>query len=148
MLYSDLSLTLCSVAFAPVRFVRHGQFVNLSRVSPLVLHTMNTAHDNTKCVLRADQHMAICLSAILVVECHLLTATDRGLRNKFIKGTLHNQETQRLVGAVCMVFGHGSVLQAQIERDSMIFGTLGNYHSAGVYLVVFWFLLALTVSRC
>jgi hypothetical protein len=77
--------------------------------------------------------MAICLSAILVVECHLLTATDRGLRNKFIKGTLHDQEMQRLMGATCMVFGHGTVLHAQIEHDSMIFSMLGR---AAIVLLV------------
>jgi hypothetical protein len=35
-----------------------------------------------------------------------------------------------------MVFGHGSVVQAQIERDSMVFGTLGSYHSSGVFCTV------------
>lgn len=90
---------------------------------------MYTAHDNTKSALHADQRLAICLSPILVEECHLLTATDRGLRNKFIKGRLHEQEMQRLVGATCMVLGHGPVLHAQIDRDMMVFSTMGNWRS-------------------
>lgn len=72
--------------------------------------------------------MAICLSPILVVESHLLTPTDKGLFNKFIKGTLHEQEMQRLVGATCMSFGH-PILHAQIERDNMIFATNGSWKS-------------------
>jgi hypothetical protein len=58
-----------------------------------------------------------------------LDPTDRGLRNKFIKGTLHQQEMQRFVAATCMAFGHGPVLHAQIYRDSMEFSTLGSWRS-------------------
>jgi hypothetical protein len=94
-----------------------------------MLHTIYTAHDNTKSNLHADQRLAICLSCILVVESHLLTATDRGLRNKFIKGRLHEQEMQRFVGATCMAFGHGPILHAQIDRDAMVFSTMGSWRS-------------------
>jgi len=66
---------------------------------------------------------------VLVVDSHLLSPADRGLHNKFIKGTLHQQEMQRFVGATCMVFGHGPLLHVQIERDSMVFGTMGLWHS-------------------
>jgi hypothetical protein len=93
------------------------------------LHTVYTSNDLTKSALHAERRLAICLSAILVVECHLLTATDRGLRNKFIKGRLHDQEMQRFVGAACMAFGHGAVLHAQIDRDAMVFSTMGNWRS-------------------
>jgi hypothetical protein len=93
------------------------------------LHTVFTAHDNTKSTLHAEQRLAICLSPILVEKCHLLTASDSGLRNKYIKGRLHEQEMQRFVGATCMAFGHGSVLHAQIDRDMMVFSTMGNWRS-------------------
>ena len=118
-----------------MRFSQHHHFVNLSRVSPLKLHTVFSAHDNTKSLLHANQRMAICFSPILVVESHLITPSDRGLRNKFIKGTLHEQEMQRLVGATCMAFGHGPILHAQIDRDSMIFSTLGNWRTG---MFIFW----------
>jgi hypothetical protein len=101
------------------------------------LHTNYTAHDNSKSTLQAEQRLAICLSPILVTESHLLMATDRGLRNKFIKGTLHEQEMQRLVGAACMAFGHGPVLQAQIDRDMMVFSTMGNWRSGTFCLTSF-----------
>jgi hypothetical protein len=98
-----------------VRFAQHSHFVNLSRVSPLNLYAVFTAHDYSKAILHANQRIAICLSPILVVESHLLTATDRGLKNKFIKGLLHEQEMQRFVGATCMAFGHGSYMRRLIE---------------------------------
>lgn len=112
-----------------MRFKRHRHYVNLSRASPLELHTVYTAHDGSKSQLYADRRIAVCLSAVLVVDSHLLSPTDCGLRNKFIKGTLHQQEMQRFVGATCMVFGHGPLLHAQIERDSMVFGTMGLWRS-------------------
>jgi len=90
-----------------------------------------TAHDNSKSILYAERRIAICLSPLLVIESHLLDPTDRGLHNKFIKGTLHQQEMQRFVGATCMVFGHGPVLHAQIDRDSMVFSTLGSSWRSG-----------------
>jgi hypothetical protein len=90
------------------------------------VHTVFTSYDSSKSLLHADQRMAICLSAILVVECQLQSPTDRGLHNKFIKGTLHAQEMERLFGATCMSFAH-PILHAQIERDNMIFGTNGNW---------------------
>jgi hypothetical protein len=98
----------------------------MSRVSPMNVHTVFTSHE--KSLLHSGQRMAVCLSPILVVESHLLTPTDKGLFNKFIKGKLHEQEMQRLVGATCMAFGQ-SVLHAQIERDNMIFATNGNWKS-------------------
>ena len=122
-------LTSYRRAFAAVRFVQHGHFVNLSRVTPMNLHGVFTTHDNSRAILHANQRIAICLSPILVIESHLLTATDQGLRNKFIKGTLHEQEMQRFVGATCMAFGHGPVLHAQIDRGSMVFSTKGNWGS-------------------
>jgi hypothetical protein len=100
----------------------------------MMVHAVFTALDNSKSVLHAGQRMAICLSAILVVECHLQTPTDRGLHNKFIKGTLHEQEMQRFVGATCMSFGH-DVLHAQIERNNMIFATKGNWKPGGSFVV-------------
>jgi hypothetical protein len=92
----------------------------MSCVSPLDVHIIYTGYDNGKSVLHSGQRMAICLSSILVVECHLVTPTDQGLFNKFIKGKLHDQEMQRLVGATCMAFCQPT-LHAQIERDNMIF---------------------------
>jgi hypothetical protein len=96
------------------------------------VHAVFTSNDNSKSLLHAGQRMAICLSAILVVESHLQSPTDRGLYNKFIKGTLHAQEMERLVGATCMSFGH-PVLHAQIERDNMIFATNGNWRKGEQY---------------
>ena len=109
-----------------MRFVQHGHFVNMLRVSPMDLHSVFTGHDNSKSILHANRQIAVCLSPVLVVECQLLTPTDKGLHNKFIKGTLHELEMQRFVGATCMIFGH-AVLHAQIEQDNMIFFTKGNW---------------------
>jgi len=38
-----------------------------------------------------------------------------------------------MVGVTCMVFDH-PVLHAQIERDSMVFSTMGNWHQSGKLL--------------
>ena len=41
---------------------------------------------------------------------------------------------QRFVGVTCMVFNQ-PVLHAQIERDSMIFSTMGSWHASGQWLI-------------
>jgi len=125
---------LDSHALSAIRFVQHNHYINLSRISPLDLHTVHTALDGTRSVLHANRRIAVCLSPMLVVESQLSSPTDRGLRNKFIKGTLHHQEMQRFVGVTCMVFNQ-PVLHAQIERDSMIFSTMGSWHASGQWLI-------------
>ena len=113
-----------SPALAAIRFVRHRNFINPSRISPLEVHTIHTSLDGSRSQLHVDRRLAVCLSPLLVNESHLMTPTDRGLRNKFIKGTLHQQEMERFVGLTCMAFGQGKMLHAQIERDAMIFSTM------------------------
>ena len=120
--------------------------MNLSRISPLELHTVYTSHDCTRSALHVDQRHAICLSPIYVHESQLLTASETGIRNKFIKGVLHEQEMQRFVGATCMAFGHGTVLHAQIVRDCMTFGTNGSWNG-GTSSIFFSFSNSITPSR-
>jgi len=124
-----------SLALAAVRFTQHKHYINPSRISPLVLHSTHTSHDGSRSQLYANRRIAVCLSSILVVESHLLSPTDRGLRNKFIKGTLHHQEMQRFVAVTCMIFNQ-PILHAQIERDSMIFSTMGNWRSTGLVISI------------
>jgi hypothetical protein len=90
------------------------------------LRSIYTGPDTTKSLLHADNCMAICISSVLVVECHLRSPSERGLYHKFIKGTLHEHEMQRFVGATCMCFGE-NVLHAQIDKDNMIFATRGTW---------------------
>ena len=68
------------------------------------------------------------MSPMLTIESHLLSPTDRGLHNKFIKGLLHHQEKTCLEGVTCMVFGH-KAMSAQVERDCIVFGTMGSWKS-------------------
>lgn len=68
--------------------------------------------------------LAVCLSAIMVDGSCLLQVSDRGLRNKFLKGTLHQEEMDRLIGATCDVFNQ-CVLHTQLDQDMLVFTTTG-----------------------
>jgi len=71
--------------------------------------------------------IAVCLTAIMVDASCLLQVSDRGLRNKFLKGTPHQMEIDRLIGATCDVFGQ-PVMYTQLDRDMLVFTTAAGTH--------------------
>jgi len=80
--------------------------------------------------------IAVCLTVIMVDASCLLQVSDRGLRNKFLKGTPHQMEIDRLIGATCDVFGQ-PVMHTQLDRDMLVFTTAASMHN----LLLFFFLI-------
>jgi len=133
-----------------VRFQQYKHFINLSRMDPRRAHVVFTTVDRTRLQLYVHslpsdgtgnsrpavpgkveaqygaRRMAICVSAIMVDGSCLLKTSDRGLRNKFLKGTLHQMEMDRLVGATCHLFNQ-SVMHTQLDRDMLVFTTAGKH---------------------
>ena len=105
-----------------LQFVQLGRIVNPSRVSHSVLNAKRSAPDGSKFRLRVGKPHAVCVTAIVVTDSYLQSLPTAGLAQRQLRGIVHSQEWDRLVGFFCMVF-HQPELGAQLYKDSLSFTT-------------------------
>ncbi|KAF9050080.1 hypothetical protein BJ165DRAFT_1401887 [Panaeolus papilionaceus] len=119
-----------SLAMAAILFSMFQELLNPSRGSPLSveLRQIRIKQYTRLNVYRGAKPM-IGVSCGFVTESQLLTPSDSGLRQKYIRIIMHSQEWERFTSWMCMVFGQQS-LHAQLARDAMEFSTRPHYNNA------------------
>lgn len=105
-----------------LQFSQTGRFVNPSRASPMSTLVKRVGVDTKNLRLYIGSDFAICLTCICVTDSFLYRFPPTGLRQRQIRGIVHSQEWERLVGFFCMVF-HEDELHAQVFKDALTFTT-------------------------
>ncbi|KAJ7605400.1 hypothetical protein DFH06DRAFT_1020279 [Mycena polygramma] len=78
--------------------------------------------------VHVDNRVAVCVSALFCTESKLLSPTKIGGKSdrtrKWVSGIFHNQEWERFVALICLVFGE-HVMRAQLSsKKSLSFQTM------------------------
>lgn len=106
-----------------IRFVRSGQYVNPSRISPVELRsykTMSPKGDSRQLYVDSGK-IAICLSAICATTSFLFTPQEKkGIIQRTLAGRFHTQEWERYCACIGMVFGH-TKMNAQYDDGALSF---------------------------
>ncbi|KAF5348954.1 hypothetical protein D9758_014226 [Tetrapyrgos nigripes] len=113
------------------KFVRHQNYVNLSRIDPRDLAAFSGHSSNSvRSVLyvRSPPEIAICLFPVLVEASHLVGYTQlKGQdpkRYHKLDAILHSQEVDRAVAVITMILSEGRTeMAAEIVSDVLSFST-------------------------
>ena len=87
-----------------------------------MVNAKRSAPDGSKLRLHVGKTHAICVTAIAVTDSYLHSFPTSGLAQRQLRGIVHSQEWDRLVGFFCMAF-HQPELGAQLYKDSLSFTT-------------------------
>ncbi|KAG6904872.1 hypothetical protein DXG01_006552 [Tephrocybe rancida] len=125
-------------AKAAMSFISSGRYVKLALVSPKKLSALLLIANGDRKLLQVGKEFAICITAIRVAACHLITTPTRKealMVPKYISGNPHSYDFTRLSAVLCMAF-HEWELHAQLSLDELSFKTKTNpvpiYDARGV----------------
>ncbi|KAJ7196607.1 hypothetical protein C8J57DRAFT_1738103 [Mycena rebaudengoi] len=110
-----------------------GGFINPSRIDPARISIQFTTHDSSRYILLADGIVATCVSSVMSSESLLVYGRSIGkaLPRKWLTGLMHNQEYERFVALICMVFG-AAVVYGQLSNGGVLFQSrLGSPKGSG-----------------